>query len=65
MMAACSDNDGAEDMQNPKPVPPTPVVSLLTAEEQAALPATNKAQLDFLRLYSRLQNRAKTCSARL
>ena len=47
MMAACSDNDGAEDMQNPKPVPPTPVVSLLTAEEQAALPATNKAQLDF------------------
>ena len=47
MMAACSDNDGAEDVQNPEPQPPTPVVSLLTAEEQAALPATNDAQLDF------------------
>ena len=47
MMTACSDNDGAEDMQNPEPVPPTPVVSLLTAEEQAALPAINDAQLDF------------------
>ena len=47
MVAACSDNDGAEDMQNPEPVPPTPVVSLLTAEEQAALPAINDAQLDF------------------
>lgn len=48
MMAACSDNDGAEDIQNPEPVPPTPVVTLLTAEEQAALPAINAAQLDFL-----------------
>lgn len=48
MMTACSDNDGAEDIQNPEPVPPTPVVTLLTAEEQAALPAINAAQLDFL-----------------
>lgn len=48
MMAACSDDDGVEDIQNPEPVPPTPVVTLLTAEEQAALPAINAAQLDFL-----------------
>lgn len=47
MMTACSDNDGVEDIQNPEPQPPTPVVSLLTAEEQAALPAINDAQLDF------------------
>ena len=47
MIAACSDNDGAEDIQNPEPVPPTPVVTLLTAEEQAALRDVNAAQLDF------------------
>lgn len=47
MMAACSDNDGAEDIQNPEPVPPTPVVTLLTAEEQAALPDVNAAQFNF------------------
>lgn len=57
MMTACSDNDGAEDMQNPEPVPPTPVVTLLTAEEQAALPAINAAQLDFFeKVYKRAQS---------
>lgn len=56
MMAACSDNDGAEDMQNPEPVPPTPVVTLLTAEEQAALPDVNAAQLDFFeKVYKRAE----------
>lgn len=57
MMTACSDNDGAEDIQNPDPVPPTPVVTLLTAEEQAALPAINAAQLDFFeKVYERAQS---------
>lgn len=56
MMAACSDNDGAEDIQNPEPVPPTPVVTLLTAEEQAALPDVNAAQLDFFeKVYKRAE----------
>ena len=56
MMAACSDNDGAEDIQNPEPVPPTPVVTLLTAEEQAALPDVKAAQLDFFeKVYKRAE----------
>lgn len=56
MMAACSDNDGAEDIQNPEPVPPTPVVTLLTAEEQAALLDVNAAQLDFFeKVYKRAE----------
>ena len=56
MMAACSDNDGAEDIQNPEPVPPTLVVTLLTAEEQAALPDVNAAQLDFFeKVYKRAE----------
>ena len=56
MMAACSDNDGAEDIQNPEPEPPTPVVTLLTAEEQAALPDVNAAQLDFFeKVYKRAE----------
>ena len=56
MMAACSDNGGAEDIQNPEPVPPTPVVTLLTAEEQAALLDVNAAQLDFFeKVYKRAE----------
>ncbi len=56
MMTACSDNDGAEDIQNPEPVPPTPVVTLLTAEEQAALPDVNAAQLEFFeKVYKRAE----------
>lgn len=47
MMAACSDSDNGENIENPEPQPPTPVVTLLTADEQAVLPGVNAAQLEF------------------
>lgn len=47
MMAACTDSDNGEENLNPEPPQPDPVVTLLTAEEQAALPDVNAAQLDF------------------
>ena len=47
MMAACSDSDNGEENLNPELPQPDPVVTLLTAEEQAALPDVNAAQLDF------------------
>lgn len=44
---ACSDSDNGEENLNPELPQPDPVVTLLTAEEQAALPDVNAAQLDF------------------